>query len=55
MEEQKTFSKSEKRWIAREVISSRMTMGEVKEHFTNQSKNPEGFIRNWLREYQPVS
>jgi len=53
MEEQKTFSKLEKRWIAREVHSGRMTIGEAREHFSGRSKNPESLIKNWLREYKP--
>jgi len=53
MEEQKTFSKAKKRWIAREVISGRMTIGEAMEHVKERSKNPEGLIRSWLREYKP--
>ncbi|MBL7779556.1 MAG: hypothetical protein JNK66_14855 [Chitinophagales bacterium] len=53
MEEQKSFSKSEKRWIAREIHSGRMTMGQAKEYYATRSKNPESLIRNWLREYKP--
>lgn len=53
MEEQKTFSKVEKRWIAREVQSGRMSLGEAKEYFSDRSKNPVSLIRNWLREYKP--
>src|SRR5688572_13781303 len=51
MEEQKIFSKVEKRWIAREVQSGRMTIGEAKEHLVARSKNPEALIRNWIRDY----
>ena len=53
MEEQKGFSKAEKRWIVRELQSGRMTMGEAKTHFADRSKNPESLIKNWLRDYQP--
>lgn len=31
MEEEKTISTSEKRWLVREIESGRMTIGEVKE------------------------
>ena len=51
MEEQKTFSKAEKRWIARELQSGRMTIGEAKEHVVSISKNPEALVKNWLKEY----
>ena len=53
MEEQKTFSKAEKRWIAREIQSGRMTIGEAKEHFATRSKNPESLISGWVRAYKP--
>lgn len=51
MEEQKTFSKAEKRWIVREIQSGRMTIGEAKEHFKERSKNPESLVKNWFKEY----
>lgn len=51
MEEQKTFSKVERRWIARELQSGRMTIGEAKEHFASRSKNPEALVRRTLKEY----
>ena len=53
MEEQKGFSKAEKRWIVRELQSGRMTMGEAKTHFAARSKNPEGLIRSWQIPYAP--
>ena len=51
MEEQKAFSKVEKRWIAREVRSGRMTVGEAKEYVETRSTNPRALVRNWLKEY----
>ena len=53
MEEQKTISKAEKRWIVREIQSGRMTIGEAKEHFTARSKNAEALVRSWFKEYSP--
>ena len=51
MEEQKTISKVEKRWVVRELQSGRVTLGEAKEHFVSRSKNPEALIRSWVKEY----
>ncbi|HJW27987.1 MAG TPA: hypothetical protein VJ508_01930 [Saprospiraceae bacterium] len=51
MEEQKTFSKVEKRWIVREVQSGRITMGAAKELLADRSKDPHALIRSWMKEY----
>ncbi len=51
MEDQKTISKVEKRWIARELQSGRMTFWEAKELLSSRSKNPEAFARRLLKEY----
>ena len=51
MEEQKTFSKVEKRWIVREIQAGRMTLGEAQQHFELRSKNPSSLIRKWIKEY----
>ena len=53
MEQQKAFSKVEKRWIVRELQSGRMTLGEAKEHLQFRSKDPESVIRKWIRDYTP--
>ncbi len=53
MEDQKVFSKVEKRWIVREVQSGRITMGEAKELFADRSKDPQGLIRSWMKDYSP--
>lgn len=53
MEDQKTFSKVEKRWVVRELQSGRMTMGEAKELFSHRSKDAEGLVRSWMKEYRP--
>jgi hypothetical protein len=52
MEDQKIFRKVEKRWVVRELQSGRMTMGEAKELFAHRSKDAEGLIRNWMKEYR---
>jgi len=51
MEEQKTFSKTEKRWIVRELQSGRMTIGEAKEHFASRSKDPEALVKSWFKQF----
>ena len=53
MEEQKTFSKVEKRWIVREIHSGRMSFGEAKEHLSSRSKDPASLIRFWQKQYTP--
>lgn len=51
MEEQKAISKAERRWIARELQSGRMTFGDAKGHLVSRSKNPEALVRRLLKEY----
>ena len=51
MEEQKAFSKVEKRWIVREIQSGRMTMGAARELLADRSKDPDSLIRSWMKEY----
>lgn len=53
MEEQKAFSKAEKRWIVRELHSGRMTIGEAKEHLAGRSKDPRSLISFWQKQYAP--
>jgi transposase len=53
MEEQKTISKSEKRWIIREIHSGRMTFGEAKTHLKDRSKDPASLIRSWSKQFTP--
>jgi len=52
MEEQTKISKAHKRWIAREINSGRMTIGEAKERIELHSKNPDGLIRSWIQRYR---
>jgi transposase-like protein len=49
--EEKTISKTEKRWIVREIQSGRMTIGQAREQFELQSKNPAALMRKWIRQY----
>ena len=51
MEEQPKFSKALKRWIAREIQSGRMIIGEAKERIELHSKNPDALIRLWIKQY----
>ena len=52
MEEQKTISKTEKRWLVRELIAGRMSRAEAKEVLQGRSINPEGLIKSWMHQYQ---
>jgi hypothetical protein len=41
MEDKKTISNSEKRWLVREIENGRMTVGEAKERIEIYSKDPQ--------------
>jgi len=49
--EEKTISKTEKRWIVREIQTGRMTIGQAREQFELQSKNPAALLRKWIKQY----
>src|ERR1035437_8158202 len=49
--EEETISKTEKRWIVREIQSGRMTLGEARERFELRSKNPVSLLKKWIRQY----
>lgn len=49
--EEKTISKAEKKWIVREIQSGRMTIGQARERFELQSKDPVSLLNNWVRQY----
>lgn len=51
MEQQKTISKAEKRWLVREIESGRMTIGEAKERIEFYSKDPDALIRLWQKQF----
>jgi len=51
MEEKKSFSNAEKRWLVREVESGRMTLGEAKEMVSNISKQPRVLINQWQSKF----
>jgi hypothetical protein len=51
MEEQKTISNAEKRWLVRELEAGRMTIGEAKERLTSVSKDPYGLLQHWRKKY----
>ena len=51
MEQEKVFSKVEKRWIVREIQSGRMSIGEARERFELRSKNPMALINGWIKHY----
>ena len=53
MEEQKTISKAEKRWLVREIESGRMTVGEAKERVEVFSKAPHVLIQRWRKKFAP--
>jgi transposase-like protein len=49
--EEKTISKTEKRWIVRELQSGRMTIGQAREQFELQSKYPVQLLKRWIKQY----
>ena len=51
MEAQKTISKTEKRWLVRELQAGRMTIGEASEHIASYSKDPRGLIYFWQKQF----
>ena len=51
MEEQKTISTAEKRWLVRELETGRMTIGEAKERLTEVSKDPYALLFSWRKKY----
>jgi len=53
MEETKTISISEKRWLVREVESGRMTVGAAQEYISSWSKNPRALIDKWRKVFSP--
>ena len=53
MEEKKTISNAEKRWIVREIESGRMTIGEAIERIELVSKSPRALIEFWRKKFVP--
>jgi len=53
MEEQKTISKAERRWIVREIASGRMSLEEAYKHTEAYSKDPRSLIYYWQKQYAP--
>jgi len=51
MENQKTISNAEKRWLVRELEAGRITSGEAKERYTAISKDPHALIQSWRKKY----
>lgn len=51
MEEQKTISNAEKRWLVRELESGRITIGEAKERLIAISKDPYALLQSWRKRY----
>jgi hypothetical protein len=51
MEEQKTISKSEKRWLVREIESGRMSLARAQEHISAISKDPRSLIGFWRKQF----
>jgi hypothetical protein len=49
--EQKAISKSEKRWIVREIESGRMSQTQAMEHIGGISNDPRSLIRKWQKQY----
>jgi transposase-like protein len=53
MEEKKTISNAEKRWIVREIESGRMSVGEARERFALISKDTKSLINSWRKKFVP--
>ena len=53
MEEKKTISIAERRWLVREIESGRMGVGEASERIELFSKAPHDLIRKWCKRYAP--
>jgi hypothetical protein len=53
MEEKKTISNAEKRWIVREIESGRMSVGEARERIKFMSKDPRRLIEYWRKKFVP--
>jgi hypothetical protein len=53
MEEQKTITVAEKRWIVRELESGRMSIAEAKERVSVCSKYPDSLICKWRIRFAP--
>lgn len=53
LEEKKSFSTAEKRWLVREIESGRMTLGQAKEHVAMFSKDPHALIGSWRKRFSP--
>ncbi len=51
MEEHKTISKAERRWMVREIESGRMTFSEAKERIAFASKDPYSLLRSWQKQF----
>lgn len=51
MEQQKTISKSEKRWLVREIESGRMSLSEAREHIAPLFKDPGRQILHWQKQF----
>jgi translation initiation factor 2B subunit (eIF-2B alpha/beta/delta family) len=51
MEEQKTISIVEKRWLVRELETGRMTIGEAKERLMEFYKDPSSLLHTWRKKY----
>ena len=49
--EEGIISKTEKRWVVREIQSGRMTIGQARERLELRSKDPVSLIRKWIRQY----
>jgi transposase-like protein len=53
MEEKKTISNAEKRWMVREIESGRMSVGEAVERVELVSKDPRALISFWRKKFSP--
>ncbi len=51
MKQQKQISKSEKRWLVRELEAGRLSMKEAQHHVADISKDPRSLIYYWQKQF----
>jgi len=51
MDEHKTISIAEKRWLVRELETGRITLGEAKKWLIAISKDPYALLQTWRKKY----
>lgn len=53
MEEKRSISIAERRWLVRELESGRLTVGQARARVELFSKAPDVLIKRWRKQYAP--